>query len=119
MIDRDDNVRTLPLAGELPPCPVTIKPAPFGWCSHANLIIDEHQREIRCAKCSAVLDPFDYLRQSGAQIQRAWADFKFTRTRIDELNTSVDKLRKEEKRLKAAVKRLQSKPGLTLNTRGD
>jgi hypothetical protein len=117
--DRDDNVRVLPVAGELPACPVTITPQPFGFCDHASLLIDGHCREIRCAKCNAALDPFDYLYTSGAQIQSAWRDYKFVRTRIDELNVSVDKLRTEEKRLKAAVKRLQSKPGLTLNTRGD
>jgi hypothetical protein len=117
--DRDDNVRMLPLAGELPACPVTIKPQPFGYCSHASLVIDDQEREIRCAKCNAALDPFDYLYKSGAQIQSAWRDYKFVRARIDELNVSVDKLRAEEKRLKAAVRRLQAKPGLTLNTRGD
>jgi hypothetical protein len=117
--DRDDNVRVLKIAGELPDCPVTIKHQPFGFCNHASLVIDEHEREIRCAKCNAALDPFDYLHKNGAQIQSAWRNYKFVRNRIDELNVSVDKLRAEEKRLKASVRRLQAKPGVTLNTRGD
>lgn len=119
MTDRDDNVRVLPVAGDLPPCPMTVTPQPFGYCKHESLLVDEHQREIRCAKCHAVLDPFNYLRNNAREIQGAWRDYKHVRTRIDELNVSVDKLRAEEKRLKAAVRRLQSKPGITLHTRGD
>lgn len=116
-----DNVRSLPGVDGIPECPmelISTRSKQIYHCEHPSLIIDVHERSIRCAKCDAALDPFDYLARSGQQIQRAWADYKSVRSRISDFNESIVRLQREEKRLKALVKRLQDKSATKLDVRG-
>lgn len=114
----DDKIKAFPKADALPECPMTVESRLRGFCSHPSIVIDPHERSIRCAKCDASLDAFDYLHQNGLHIQSAWRDFKFVRDRISEMNQSVDRLKREEKRLRALVKRLQDKSSAKLDLRG-
>jgi hypothetical protein len=105
-------------AKELPDCPIRVESSsPIFHCNHPALAIDTHERAIRCAKCDAVLDPFDYLANCGRSIQMAWRDYKYTRAEITRLNESVDRLKREEKRLKASIRRQQQKAPI-LDVRG-
>ena len=116
-----DNIRSLPGVEGIPECPmelVSSRSKQIYYCDHPSLIIDVHERSIRCAKCDAALDPFDYLERSGNQIQRAWDDYKAVRRRISDFNESIARLQREEKRLKALVKRLQDKSATKLDVRG-
>ena len=117
----DNNIRSLPGVESIPECPMELISShnkQLYHCDHASLIIDVHERSIRCAKCGASLDPFDYLAGTGQQIQRAWADYKSVRSRIQDFNESIARLQREEKRLKALVKRLQDKSATKLDVRG-
>lgn len=115
----EDNVISAFAGRELPPCPMTVTNSTNNLiCNHPSLLIDTHDRSIRCAKCNAVLDAFNYLATNGASIQRAWAEARFVRSEIEKLNESVDRLKREEKRLKALVRRLQDKSASRLDVRG-
>lgn len=116
-----DNIRSLPGVEGIPDCPmelVSSRSKQIFYCDHPSLIIDVHERSIRCAKCDAALDAFDYLASTGQQIQCAWADYKAVRNRINDFNESIARLQREEKRLKALVKRLQDKTASKLDVRG-
>lgn len=116
-----DNIRSLPGVEGIPECPMDVvssRDKKVYYCEHPSLIIDVHERSIRCARCDASLDPFDYLASTGQQIQRMWADYKSVRSRINDFNESIARLQKEEKRMKALVKRLQDKSASKLDVRG-
>lgn len=114
----EDKIMAFPKADALPECPVKVTSSAQQYCRHPSIVIDVHDRSIRCSKCDAALEAFDYLTQNGAEIQRAWADHKAMQRRVGELNESVVKLLREEKRLKALVRRLQDKTATKLDVRG-
>ncbi len=117
MTDDRDNVRSLPTAGALPENPIEIEQQPFSCCRHESILIDSHLRTIECKKCGASLDAFDYLLNDATNIQRAWQYHREVMARVDRLNESVTKLVREEKRLKASVRRLQEKAATAVTTR--
>lgn len=104
---------------DIPPCPMDVKSSsPVYHCSHPSLEIDTHERSIRCTKCGAMLDPFDYLAKNGLSIQEAWRNHDLMRRRIREMHESIERLTKEEKRLKAAIRRAKEKMPVQLDVRG-
>ena len=103
---------------ELPENPLQLAPRPFKYCGHDAVLLDEHSRTVTCTECGALLDPFDYLRSNARTISSAWALHAHMRQEIAVLVERVDTLKKEEKRLRAMVKRLQEKSGAVLATRG-
>lgn len=88
------------------------------YCAHGSILLDEHLRQVQCAKCGAVLDAFDFLRGNGTHIQRAWNNYRQAQGQVAALNESIAKLAREEKRLKALIRRLQDKSGAKLDVRG-
>lgn len=113
-----DVIHAFP-GSELPANPVTFadsKPpgAPY-YCRHEQIRLDRHLRVVECAVCGAVLDPFDYLVTEACAMREGWRRHKEVRASLLELIERVDALKKEEKRLKAAVKRAADKlPPMTL-----
>lgn len=91
---------------------------PF-YCQHEAIRINSHERTVHCATCNAALDPFDFLLNSAATLRRAWENHKSASTMVAELNDRVMFLKKEEKRLRAQVKRLQDKTGEVVQYRGE
>ena len=119
LTEMDDNVRQFGGATALlPDNPLAITPRRVGWCRHDAVTLDEHTRTVTCAnpQCGAVLDPFDFLVSNGNTIQRAWSAYKHTMQQVHEIAERLSILKKEEKRLRAMVKRLHEKVPV-LNTR--
>lgn len=112
-----DKVVSFPGTEPLPENPLTVK-RPKGLCQHEAITLDEHQRQVQCARCCAVLDPFDYLRHNARTLQVAWQNYRVVQGKVGELQERVDVLAKEHKRLTAQVKRLQDKAP-TINVRGE
>lgn len=106
---------------ELPENPLQIEPRdprlPY-YCEHADVRLNEHDRTIHCAKCGAALDPFNFVRDNARTIQRAWDNHRTANAKVRELSERIGVLAKEEKRLRAQVKRLQDKSGEVLSVRG-
>lgn len=114
----NDNVVSLPGTQPLPENPMEIKPR-MSYCQHDRIIIDPHTRSVQCAdiKCGAVLDPFNYLLNNAMSISRAWSSHKMVSTLAGELVERVGVLKKEEKRLRDMIKRLQEKTGAVVSPR--
>lgn len=115
----ENNVHALPGADGLPANPLQLAPRRLHFCSHADVLLDEHTRTITCSdpKCGAVLDPFSFLLSNAQTIQRAWSNYKHVSAQASEIAERVHALKKEEQRLRAMVKRLQEKSGGLLSTR--
>ena len=113
----DDNViQAFRLASPLPECGVQVQPD-RSYCRHPAILIDEHCRSITCKKCGGALDAFDYLRQNGRELQRMWSDYKLVEERVKAMQSSIETLLREEKRLKASVRRLRDRAGDALDVR--
>lgn len=89
-----------------------IEPAPAGvpgFCNHESVTLNEHDRAVNCARCGATLDPFNFLMYNALTIRRAWQNYREASRKVSELNDRIAVLTKEEKRLRAQVKRLKDK----------
>jgi hypothetical protein len=104
-----DNVTPIG-GGALPENPLQPAPRRDGFCDHDALIVDAHERTVRCAnpKCGATIDPFGYLLHNARRIQQAWDMHKQVMRQVNEVNERVHALKKEEQRLRAMVKRQPS-----------
>lgn len=106
--DPSDKVVSFPGAEPLPENPITVTGAPT-FCDHEAITLDEHQRQVHCTRCNAVLDAFDFLRHNARTLQRAWQNYRIVQSKASELQDRVEVLAKEHRRLAAQVKRLQEK----------
>lgn len=116
-----DNITQFPGSGE-PDNPLQLAPRHAGvfFCSHDAVVIDKHHRTVRCAntKCGATLDAFDFLLSGATTIGRAWESYRHAQRETAQLVERVHELKKEERRLRAMVERLQKRSGSVLVTKG-
>jgi len=108
----NDNVIHAFKPAELPEQTLTVEKPPQGkpfYCQHGALRIDPHERSVACTHCGQVLDPFDYLLSNAVTINRAWQDHSFVKRELGDLQDRISDLKKEEKRLKAQIKRTTEK----------
>lgn len=113
-------IRAFP-ANELPENLIAIEPRAPGkpyFCAHEKISLNAHDRTVNCAQCGATLDPFDFLLNNAKTLQMAWQNHRSASMKVSELNERIAALAKEEKRLRAQVKRLQDKAGSVLEVRG-
>ena len=103
------DIRTLPCAEPLPENPLDIAPRRPDYCRHDSIILDEHERTVRCRACDALLDPFGFLLGNAHTLQRAWQHHRHVLNEVHDLNARLHELKKQEQRLRAQVKRLQEK----------
>ena len=89
---------------------------PF-YCQHDAVMLNEHDRVVTCSRCGASLDPFNFLLSNAKTIQMAWHNYREAKNKVGELNDRIAILAKEEKRLRAQVKRLHEKGAGVLNLR--
>lgn len=78
-------------------------------CGHEAIRLDRHERTVHCARCGANLDPFMFLLNNAVTLQRAWQNHAEAQRKVRELYDRIELLTKEEKRLRARVKRQQEK----------
>lgn len=105
------NVRAFPVS-DMPENLMQIAPRnpalPY-HCGHEAIRLDPHERSVACARCGANLDPFQFLLNNAMTIQRAWQQHAEAKLKVSELYDRIELLGKEEKRLRATVRRLQDK----------
>lgn len=112
----DNVIRAFP-SRDIPENPLTIERPKIGFCDHQSIRVEEHKRLVVCAKCEAVIDPFDYLAYNAKHLRYAWDKHREVLSDIRELAERCQALEKEEKRLRGRVKRLQEKTGDVIATR--
>lgn len=104
----DSNVIRAFKAPELPEQTFSIATPPAGkphYCKHGSLHLDPHERIMTCAQCGQVLDPFDFMLTNALTINRAWQDHTQVRRELGDLQERISDLKKDEKRIKAQIKR--------------
>lgn len=112
----DEKIIAFPGAVPVPENPLRVNERRDVYCSHERIVLDDHERVVRCADCSKVFDPFTFLRDQAGLIQRAWASHKHVLAMVREKMDTVVLLKAEEKRLRAAVARHKAKQD-TVNLR--
>ncbi len=113
------NVVSLNRVDDLPENPVKVDRTDGmkRYCDHPTLIIHEHDRSLQCGSCGAALDPFDYLLKSGLRLQRAWDSHRAVSHKCREIQKGIEDLKREEKRLKASIRRCRDKAGTRIDMR--
>lgn len=114
---RGDNV--VRLGADLPENLMTLEKhrhVPF-YCEHPAIRLDAHERMVHCTKCGARLDPFDFLHSNARTITSAWHNYDQAKAQVRDIAERISVLKKEEKRLRGVVKRLQDKSGEVLSVR--
>lgn len=104
-----EKVVQFPGAESLPENPISITPAPFGFCNHELITLDEHRRLVICSQCDRAIDPYDYLLGNARTLQRAWTNYAELQRRASAKVESIEALERTEKNLKAKVARLKEK----------
>lgn len=104
----DTNVKQFPGTGDLPECPMSIK-RKDAFCDHPAIRLDEHSRTLECTACGATLDPFDFLRNNAATLQRAWISHSVVSGDLSRIIERVTQLKKEEARLKGRIATMKKK----------
>lgn len=118
------NVTEFPGSSSIPENPLKLEQrSELVFCQHDTVSINEHQRTLRCAnsRCGAILDPFDFVAGNAKVIQRAWDNHRHVSAEVKSLVERVHELKKEERRLREVVKRLQGKTEtvVTVRRKGD
>lgn len=104
----DTNVTQFPGTGDIPECPLQIKRRD-NFCDHPAIRLDDHSRTLDCTACGATLDPFDFLRNNVATLQRAWQSHTAVKNDLSRLIERVTQLKKEEARLKSRIATMKKK----------
>ncbi|EJS4545956.1 hypothetical protein NWX07_003536 [Salmonella enterica] len=71
--------------------------------------MNEHDRQCRCQKCGAILEPFNYLLDLAKKRTRMAGDVKVLRNEERYRRESIEKLIKIEKNAKARIRRINKK----------
>lgn len=66
---------------------------------------DEKFRVLECERCGAIIDPFDYLMKIARDNDMYWNMKQEYRKQATELAAKVEELKREERNLKARIKR--------------
>jgi len=95
---------------DVPEPPVKLEPEYYSnHCYHMSIVLHEHERQVVCSQCGAVLDPFDYLRGQAVAIRRGWQRYKDAAAREREIRENLTQLEREQKRLQSQIRRLRGK----------
>lgn len=83
-------------------------------CFHTGVWVNEKERQIRCRRCDAVLDPFDYLLSIARQEVQLADSVKYLRREEKQRRQNIEKLIQIEKNAKSRIRRAGDKSPLPL-----
>ncbi|QKJ87428.1 hypothetical protein PMPD1_2486 [Paramixta manurensis] len=76
-------------------------------CQHANVLVDEHYRQLTCRRCGAVVDAFDWiLARTKGESKIDW-ELRALRQEITDHRQGLEKLKREEVNCRARIKTAQ------------
>lgn len=78
-------------------------------CPHVNVLVDEHYRQLTCRRCSAVVDPFDWINDRAKGETKVDWELKSLRQEIKDHREGLEKLKREEVNCRARIKTAQFK----------
>ena len=103
----DDNV--IKFDSIKPPIQIKDKTPEQCRCNHNNVLLNRATRQVDCKDCNVYIDPFDYL------LSWAYGDIhldlmrKRLRAEVTRISGNLEKLKKEERNIKARVRNLRKK----------
>lgn len=83
-------------------------------CFHPGVWVNEKERQIRCRRCDAVLDPFDYLLSIARKEVQLADDVSYLRREEKQRRQNIEKLIQIEKNAKSRIRRAGDKSPLPL-----
>lgn len=101
---------------EIPEQTLLVEPR-LKYCQHNKIQLDQDERILRCKDCNSVLNPFDYLVNNAMHLRRAWIDHANVTNQLRDLQSRIDALKAEEKRLKGRVRTAREKTVKTVEIR--
>ena len=80
---------------------------PLGLFSstHPGFTINEHDRQVKCKKCGAVIDPFELLMQIAKRETHLANDVSMLRKEEKQRRLNIDKLIQIERNAKARIRK--------------
>lgn len=81
------------------------KPRKDAPCFHHRVIVYDRDRKLECENCGADVDPFKFI----ADFARKQRWLQHCKEELASLRTEVDELKREEKNIKARIRRAKKK----------
>lgn len=75
------------------------------FCLHPGFTINEHDRQVKCKKCDAVIDPFELLMQIAKRETHLANDVSMLRKEEKQRRLNIDKLIKIERNAKSRIRK--------------
>jgi hypothetical protein len=90
-------------------------------CRHEAVWVNEKERTVRCRRCDALLEPFEFIMTLCDQESRYAESVKYLRREEKQRRQNIEKLIQIEKNAKSRIRRAGNKSPLPLwqNERGD
>ena len=78
-------------------------------CSHVNVLVDAHLRQLTCRRCGAVVDAFDWINARAEGEQKIEWELKSLRREVVEHREGLEKLKREELNTRNRIKNAEGK----------
>lgn len=83
-------------------------------CMHEKVWVNEKERTLRCRRCEALIEPFDFLMTLCDQESRYMESVKWLRREEKQRRQNIEKLIQIEKNAKSRIRRAGDKSSLPL-----
>ncbi len=84
------------------------------YCHHDSVLVDEKERTLRCRRCDALVEPFDYILHLCDTESRYIQNVKYLRQEESQRRQNIAKLVQIEKNAKARIRKTAYKDPLPL-----
>ncbi len=84
------------------------------YCIHDSVLVDEKERTLRCRRCDALVDPFNYILHLCDTESRYIQNVKYLRQEESQRRQNIEKLIQIEKNAKARIRKTGHKEPLPL-----
>lgn len=75
------------------------------FCTHKAVEVDVDEREVRCQRCNAVVDAFDYVLSLASEENTHFFNLDQLKKNIKSLQLEQERLEKNVRNLKARIRR--------------
>ncbi|MCV5863299.1 hypothetical protein OFN36_30280, partial [Escherichia coli] len=75
------------------------------FCLHPGYLVNEHERQIKCRKCGAIIDPFDLLLDIARKETNLANDVSLLRKEESQRRANIQKLIQIERNAKSRIRR--------------
>lgn len=84
------------------------------YCRHDSVLVDEKERTLRCRRCDALVEPFNYILTLCETENRYVESVRYLRREEKQRRQNIEKLIQIEKNAKSRIRRAGDKSPLPL-----